>query len=112
LKGIIKMKNFIQPGDVLTLIAPHDVLPGEGLQVGALFGVATGKALLGAEVEAVLEGVFNLKKDNTVPTQGAKAYWDSTAKKVTVTVATNIHIGYFAKTALAGDTEVNVKLLF
>lgn len=106
------MKNFIQEGEVLTLIAPYDVESGDGLQVGSLFGVASGKALSGAEVEAALCGVFSLKKDVSVPVQGGKAYWDNTAKKVTSTVSTNIHIGYYAKGALTGDTEVAVKLLF
>lgn len=106
------MKNYIQPGETLTLTAPYDVESGDGLLVGALFGVAKGKALSGAEVEAALCGVYSLKKDASVPVQGVKAYWDNTAKKVTSTVSTNVHIGYYAKAALTGDAEVAVKLLF
>lgn len=106
------MKNYIQPGETLTLTAPYDVESGDGLLVGSLFGVAKGKALNGAEVEAALCGVYSLKKDVSVPVQGGKAYWDNTAKKVTSTVATNVHIGYYAKAALTGDAEVAVKLLF
>lgn len=106
------MKNFIQEGEVLTLVAPYDVESGDGLLVGALFGVATGKALNGAEVEAALCGVYSLKKASGAVTQGAKAYWDNTAKNITATVGSNTHVGFFAKAALLADTEVAVKLLF
>lgn len=106
------MRNFIQEGKALTLIAPYDLESGDGLLVGSLFGVATGKALNGTEVEAKLCGVYSLKKDVSVPVQGGKAYWDNTAKKITSTVATNAHVGYYAKSALTGDAEVAVKLLF
>lgn len=106
------MKNFIQPGEVVTLTAPYDVESGDGLLVGSLFGVANGKALNGAEVEAALCGVYSLKKDVSVPAMGGKAYWDNAAKKITSTVGTNTHVGFYVKAALTGDAEVAVKLLF
>ena len=34
------MKNFIQPGDSLTVSAPYAVTSGQGVLVGALFGIA------------------------------------------------------------------------
>ena len=36
------MKNYIQPGNTITLTAPYDVNSGDGLLVGAIFGVAIG----------------------------------------------------------------------
>ena len=51
-------KNFIQPGRVVTLVAPTGgVLSGQAVQVGALFGVAAFDAIGGADVEVALEGI-------------------------------------------------------
>ena len=56
------MKNYVQPGKTITLAAPYAVAAGDGLLVGAIFGVATAAAGNGEAVEAVLVGVFDLKK--------------------------------------------------
>lgn len=53
------MKNYIQPGNTITLTAPYDVNSGDGFLVGSIFGVATGAALSGAVIEAALVGVFD-----------------------------------------------------
>ena len=49
------MKNFIQPGNTLTMIAPVDVTSGIGVLVGNIFGVAAFDALAAAEVEITVE---------------------------------------------------------
>jgi len=56
------MKNFIQPGDVLTITAAADVVSGAGVLSGVLFGVATGDALTGADLSIATTGVFELPK--------------------------------------------------
>ena len=56
------MKNYVQPGNTITLTAPYDVASGDGLLVGSIFGVATGAAANGEAIEAALVGVFDLKK--------------------------------------------------
>ena len=56
------MRNYIQPGHAVTLLAPYDVVSGAGLLVGSIFGVASGDAVSGAEVEAQLTGVVDLEK--------------------------------------------------
>jgi len=38
------MKNYVQPGNTITLTAPYAVASGDGLLVGAIFGVASGTA--------------------------------------------------------------------
>ena len=48
------MKNYVQPGKTITLAAPYAVAAGDGLLVGAIFGVATATAGNGEAVEAVL----------------------------------------------------------
>ena len=50
------MKNYVQPGNIITLTAPYAVASGDGLLVGAIFGVASGTAALGEAVETAVEG--------------------------------------------------------
>lgn len=107
------MRNYVQPGRMLTLAAPYAVASGDGLLVGAIFGIASGAAALGEPVEACLVGVFDLKK---TPSQawavGDKIYWDNAAKETTKTVGTNTLIGA-AVEAMAGgaaDTVGRVRL--
>lgn len=100
------MKNFVQPGEVVTLTAPYDRASGQGALVGALFGVATVDVLSGAEAEFALDGVFKLEKSagaGTAIAQGAKAYWDNTAKKLTGVASGNTHVGYGIVAAVDGD---------
>ena len=56
------MKNYVQPGNTITLTAPYAVTSGDGLLVGSIFGVAAGNAILGDPVETAVEGVYDLKK--------------------------------------------------
>ena len=56
------MKNFIQPGDTLTLTAPAALSSGDGFQVGSIFAVACADAESGASVEGATKGVFDLTK--------------------------------------------------
>lgn len=88
------MKNYIQPGDVVAVPAPANVASGDGVLVGALFGVATFSALSGAEVEVKTRGVYELPKTAAQAwTVGAAVYWDNTAKECTTTASGNTLIG-------------------
>ncbi len=70
-------RNFIQPGDTITLTAPYAVTSGDGLLVGSIFGVATGDAALNDPVEAALTGVFDIiKVGSQAWSAGDKVYWD------------------------------------
>lgn len=105
------MKNFVQKGDTLTLVAPYAVTSGGGLLVGSIFGVAATAAALGASVDADVVGVFDLAKATGAAwTQGQKIYWDDTAKNCTGTVGTNKLIGVATQAAASGDTVGRVRL--
>jgi predicted RecA/RadA family phage recombinase len=94
------MKNFVQPGDDVTVAAPYDVLSGAGALVGSLFGVAAYDALSGADVVLHTCGVFDLKKVSAQAwTVGAKIYWDNSAKNATTTSTGNTLIGVALKAA-------------
>ena len=86
------MKNYIQAGENITVAAPADVNAGDGVLIGSLFGVATGKALSGANVTIVRRGVFTLPKTSAQAwTVGAKIYWTGT--ECTTTASGNTLIG-------------------
>ena len=88
------MKNYVQPGKTITLAAPYAVSSGDGLLVGAIFGVSTASAAIGEAVEAALVGVFDLKKAASQAwAVGDKVYWDNTAKETTKTATSNTLIG-------------------
>jgi len=104
-------KNYVQPGDTLTVPAPYDVASGAGLLVGSLFGVALAAALSGAPVEIRTRDVWDLAKATGLAwTFGVKLYWDNTAKNVTTTSASNTLIGVAAAIQASGDTVGRIKL--
>ncbi len=107
------MKNFVQPGNTITLTAPYAVASGDGLLVGAVFGIAAGTAASGEPVEAALVGVYDLKKTASQAwAVGDKVYWDNTAKEATKTTTSNTLIGaaVAAVAGGAGDTIGRVRL--
>lgn len=107
------MKNFIQPGYVISVTAPYAVASGAGCLVGSLFGVATGAADNGAAVEIATTGVYDLKKVGSQAwTVGARVYWDDTNKECTTTASTNklIGVAVAAVGSGAGETTGRVRL--
>lgn len=106
------MKNFIQPGDVISVTAPANVASGAGVLVGSLFGVAVNTALSAAAVEVATRGVFDLVKAGSQAwTVGARVYWDDTAKNCTTTASTNKLIGVAAAATGAGAGETIGRVL-
>lgn len=105
------MKNFIQPGHIVTFTAPAGgVDSGDGMLSGSLFGVASTKAAAGAEVEGAVEGVFELPKAADDVSFGERLYWDDTAKNVTTTATENTLIGAAIAAAASGVATVRVRL--
>jgi predicted RecA/RadA family phage recombinase len=105
------MKNFVQNGDVITVIAPYAVTSGQGVQVGALFGVAAYDAAIGASVEIVPEGVFDITANTAdTGTQGTKMYWDNTAHRLTTTATSNTLVGALTVAKSGSDTTARVYL--
>ena len=96
------MKNFIQPGNTLTLPAPYDVLSGAGFQVGALFAIASTDALAGTPVEGITDGVFMLPKTGAQAWAiGVRIYWDDATKRCDTDTAKGDLIG--VATAVAAN---------
>lgn len=96
------MKDFVKPGEVITVLAPYDVVSGAGVLVGSLFGAALGDALSGVSVELQTTGVIMFDKTSAQAwTVGVRIYWDDTNKVCTTTATSNKLIG--VATAVAAD---------
>lgn len=106
------MKNFVQPGDMVTVTAPYTLTSGAGCLVGLLFGVAAGAYASGAtDAEIKTTGVFDIAALSTdVGAVGAAAYWDNTNKRITVTSSGNTKVGVFTMAKANGDTTARVRL--
>ena len=107
------MKTYVQPGNTITLSAPYDVTSGDGLLVGAIFGIASGDALTGSEVEVVTTGVFDVTKTASQAwAVGDKVYWDNTNRVATKTATANTLIGVavLAVGGTASETTGRVRL--
>jgi len=105
------MKNYVQLGAVVPLIAAAAVTSGQGVLFGGLFGVAGHDAAIGAPLELHVEGIYDLPK---APSQawalGALVYWTGTA--CTTVAGSNKLIGVAVATtgAGAGETIGRVRL--
>lgn len=113
------MKNFVQPGDQLTVAAPYNVNGGQGVLIGQLFGVAFSDALNGASVDIATVGVFDMAKPSqAIFTVGAPVYFDTATLTVrsgndddSNSAGTNeVCIGVAVAAAGAGQTTVRVRL--
>ncbi|PZA12756.1 hypothetical protein DNX69_07650 [Rhodopseudomonas palustris] len=72
------MKNYLQSGDAITVPAPADVKSGNGVVVGALFGIAATDAASGADVVLSTTGVYTLPKVSAQAwTRGVPVFWDA-----------------------------------
>ena len=101
------MKNYVQPGNTITLTAPYAVTSGDGLLIGSIFGVAAGTAAVGEAVEAALTGVYDLKKvASQAWAAGDKVYWDNTAKEATKTTTSNTLIGVAVVAVAGGASDI------
>jgi predicted RecA/RadA family phage recombinase len=74
------MRNFIQPGNSLAIAVPYatGVGAGQGVLVGALFGVAAVDGVQNAMIEAATQGVFDLTKEPALAIgAGVRVFWDN-----------------------------------
>jgi predicted RecA/RadA family phage recombinase len=99
--------NFIAGVDRWELPAPYAVTSGQGLLVGALFGIALATAANGANVPVSFEGIFDVTKEPSLAiTQGARLFWDNTNRRLTTTATSNFQVGIAVVAAGASDTTV------
>ncbi|MDQ0315512.1 DUF2190 family protein [Amorphus orientalis] len=81
------MRNYVQPGDVITVPASADIEAGDLVVIGSLVGVAAADAKSGNHVSLKTTGIFNMPKVSAQAwTIGAPIYWDGS---VATTVSTD-----------------------
>ena len=108
------MRNYVQPGDSLALAVPYaaGVTSGQGVLVGALFGVAAVDGVQNAVIECQTKGVFDIAKEPALAiTAGARLFWDNTNRRLTTTATGNFQVGLATVAALAADATVRAVLL-
>ena len=107
------MRNYVQPGNTITLTAPAvtGCKSGGLIIVGSLAGVAAYDAVAGAEVEVTVEGVFELPKASGQILEGAAVWWDtSPGNVINATAAGAYPIGVAVRAAGTDDTTCRVRL--
>ena len=107
------MRNYVQPGDSITLTAAAAATSGDGVLVNNLFGIASGDAAIGESLVLTTEGVFTMSKPSTdVIAVGAVLYWDDSASLVTTddNIGANPRIGLAVTPAGNPSGTVNVRL--
>ena len=105
------MQNFIQLGDVMTFTAPATVTSGVPVLIGSLLVVPTHDADSGDLFTGVARGVVSYTKPGSQAwTEGAKIYWDDSAKKFTTTSSANTLVGVAAEAVSSGVSETTGKV--
>ena len=105
------MKNYVQAGEVVEMLAPYAVASGDGALVGSIFAVAEGTYANGAAGVFRRVGVCQVLCLTTdVIAQGAKVYWDNAAKRMTGILTGNTLVGAATVAKANGETTVTVLL--
>lgn len=106
------MKNFVQPGQVLSLAPGADVASGVGYLFGtSLFGVATVDVTSGSVGAFVTEGVVDIAKTSALAiTAGDRLFWDATNKCVNKTTTAQQCVGIALADAANPSATVTMKL--
>jgi predicted RecA/RadA family phage recombinase len=107
------MKNYIQPGDTLTVPAPTGgILSGGVFISGSLIGIATTTAAVGVPVAVKICGVFELPKVSAQAwTVGQPIYWDSAAGNATTVNTSTTLLGYATEAAANPSAVGRVRLI-
>ena len=102
------MKNYVQKGNALDLIASAPYVSGELVIEGNLVGVAVADIASGETGSVSVRGVYQFEKDTPASlAQGDIAYYDAALKKLTAT-NTDPAVGYVVK--VVGD-KVDLKIV-
>lgn len=105
------MNNYIQPGNVITVIAPYALTSGMLVQVGSIVGVATADALISTPAEIAVTGVVTVAKTSALAiAPGDLVYLDDTNHVVNKTSSAQKIVGVAVSTAANPSATVDVRL--
>ncbi|MDE0921806.1 DUF2190 family protein [Aurantimonas coralicida] len=98
------MRNYVHAGRTITVPSPADVIGGEGIVIGEIFGIVCGDAATGDELDILLEGVFEMaKRDGDEFAVGDPVYF---LNGLATTEETGRKIGF----AVKDGNEITVRL--
>ena len=104
--------GYVQDGDYIEVTLPYARSGGQGVLVGALFGVCVVDGASGDVINIHTEGVYGLEAATGAGTDaafGAKAYWDNTAKKITPVSSNNSYVGVFMAAKTTSQAYATVR---
>lgn len=99
------MKNYVQPGNSLTVPAPSGgVVSGAPVVIGSLRGFAAATAAAGEDVSIVRAGVFEVVKETGAAwAVGDKVYLKADGSGFNKTSSSNTLFGFATEAAASGD---------
>jgi predicted RecA/RadA family phage recombinase len=105
------MQNYLGDGDQIEFCAPAPLVTGQGLLLGAMFGVVLASVAEGQPGILSLKGIYQLPKNaSEVWTVGEGLYWDNTNMYLTVTSADNTRVGVATAVTVNPSSVGNVRL--
>lgn len=94
------MRNYIEPGENLAIVAAAALTAGQALLIDALFGVVQETVAIGETVTLVRRGVFTLPKLAAQAwAVGQKVYWDDANSRCTTVASGNVLVGVAVQAA-------------
>jgi len=88
------MRNYIAPGEKISITATSAITSGQGVLVGGIFGVAEADAAAGQPAVINLCGLYSLPKaPSQAWTVGQVVYWDAANNRATTVATGNTRIG-------------------
>lgn len=105
------MRNYVQRGDTLDIVAAAAVASGDVVIKGAIVGVSNVDAEIGDTFALDVVGVFTLPKVAALAIgQGDVVYWDSANRVVTKTAGGNTKLGVATEAVPNPSASVAVRL--
>lgn len=105
------MRNYVQRGDTLDIIAAAAVASGDVVIKGSIIGIANADAVIGDTFALDVVGVFNLPKVAALAIgQGDTVYWDSANGLVNKTAGGNTKLGVATEAVPNPSANVSVRL--
>lgn len=104
------MNNFLHEGTIVEVPAPYEVMAGDGLRLGSLFGIATEWARKGELVAIQTSGVFEVRRPVEMEwSVGDPVYWADATRSFTRHAALAVRVGVAVAPSL-GTEHPCVKL--
>lgn len=105
------MRNYIQPGDTLTIPAAEAVLSGGVVIAGEIIGIAAGSGSAGDLIDVATVGVFDVPKVAAdAIALGDAVFFDLETELATSTAGDNPKLGVATEAAPADSATVRFRL--